>query len=216
MSRGDNTGRPPGSALPNVLLALASVTLVLALAYPTLRWMAFERRVHAAVRNVDAVRTAAERYHREHGAWPATSKAGVMPRELTGLLANDAMFDGPGYRLRWNRWRDVTQTTAPAAAKPPSDTVPPTHVVPRPPVRSESGSGARPPTTSAETLHASRFEVGTLAAITLDAPDPSLLAALLDHYGRRTSFARDSSWTLMITAPDSGSEGAVGSGRRAR
>jgi hypothetical protein len=159
-----------------MFLTVAALALAFVLAYPTLRWTEFGHRVRAVVGSIDAVQASAERYHRQHGAWPAASPPGTVPRELVGLLPADVEFRGSGYRLAWNRWSEVRRPAPSPTGGPGADTLP----------------QARP-------------SLGTLGGITLWSHDTSLLAALLDHYGQATSFARDSSWTLMIGAPDSAS-----------
>ncbi len=180
-----------GFALGDVLLTLAVLALVASLVWPVLRRASFERRVARAIHDVDAVRASARRYQSRYGTWPPGALPGRIPPELAAELPAEVRFTSDGYRLLWNRWSAVAPEAAPPVADQMTDSL-----------------GATHPT------------VVSLGSITLRTADPSLLAALLDHYGPSVSFARDSSWTLMVQptdpeAPVTDSFGGQGSGNAA-
>jgi len=169
VSHGDGDPRRRGGAAASTLLVLSGLLLVLALAYPGIRRAAFHRRVEVVARSVDALRTAAEQYRRLRGTWPPTSPPGQAPPDLASLIGRDISLRGPDYRVGWNRWGVVVRAPRPTAADSSEATSTP--------------EGPAP---------------GTLPGITVRSGESSLLAALLDRYGRATSFARDSSWTLVV------------------
>lgn len=172
---GDGSSGPPRSAMAgDALLVLAGVALLVALAAPSIRWASFRHRLHTVEGSVDAVRSSAVRYHRLRGVWPAPAPAGTEPPELAGLLPGNVALAGTGYRLAWERWSAAERSPSPSAGRAEADSM-----------------DTAPPT------------VGTLAGITVRSPEGPLLAALLRHYGPATSFARDSSWTLIVRARDS-------------
>lgn len=169
--------RRGGSSTGDVLLVLAVACLGLALAYPAVARARMLRRVADVAANVDSLRAAADRYHRLRGAWPGRADAGVLPAELVGLAYGGLRMEAPGYRLAWEVWEIPAE---PAAAQPPPDTL----------------DGPLPP--RPDTLRRTLPPTDSLAAVTVRTGDTRVLGLLLDRYGERRSFVRDSSWTLIL------------------
>jgi hypothetical protein len=169
-----------GVSTGDVLLALATLCLVAALAYPRLERMRAVARAGAIAAGVDSLGTAAQRYRARTGTWPRHAPPGLLPEELSATEPVAPTMATAGYRLEWNVWerpaRSVSARTLPdsipPATSPQQDTVPP----------------SAPP-------------VDTLAGITVHDSDPRLLGLLLERYGDAHSFVRDSSWTLVLQAP---------------
>ncbi len=186
--RGSSGGRSrSGFTFADVLLVLAVAGLLLSLAWPRFRRARFEHRVSHAIHDVDALRTAAREYEREHGGtWPPGSPGGGIPSELAAMLGDGTHVAAGEYQLDWDRWDRLQRA---------------------------SGENREPPDTSASHIPV----VGFFGSITLRSGDGGLLAELVRHYGP-SSFALDSSWTLVVLpdtvsfpAPASGQEG-LGSG----
>ncbi len=174
MSRG--AGAPTRSCAARAaegLLALAVLALVAAAAYPSLRRAVFEHRVRAAIREMDAIRASARQVHLRTGAWPQSAPPGEMPAALRGALPPGVAFTGPHYRLEWDLFAGVREGDDARSEGRTAD-----GVAPGPPV------------------------LDTLAGITLQSTERPLLAALLHHYGPLVSFARDSTWTLVVGAAE--------------
>ncbi|MGD8320162.1 MAG: hypothetical protein PVJ02_06900, partial [Gemmatimonadota bacterium] len=168
-----------GRMASDVLLALAVLSVILALAYPWLARIRFQSRVDAAVSDVEAVRSAALRYFDVKDGWPPEGEPGSAPTELAPFLPAGLSMARAPYRLQWNRWETV---------RPPSPVVPPQ----RPPNLEVPSVAASLPSPEPRFL--------AVAGITIHASDPSLLAALQAHYGPDRSLVRDSTWTLVLQA----------------
>lgn len=160
----------PGPTLSDALLVLASLALIISLTGPYLRWTRFERRVTQVVLNVDSVRTAALRYRERNGTWPESAPAGEAPPGLASELSPRVGLASDGVRLVWRRW----SVMKPRYEEPAVTFTPP------------------------DTLVSTAPALDSLGSISVRTPNESLLAALLLHYGSAASFARDSSWTLIV------------------
>ena len=152
----DRNGTTPG----DVLIGLATLSLVAVLLYPAIRGQVFRSLVDSTVVEVDAVSGGARGVFFRTGAWPTDS-----------TLVRDA------FTLQWRRWEAVDQVLAPpssvalpAAADAPPDSVGPARV----------------------------DVVREIGAVVVHSPNDNLLAELLAHYGADVSFARDTTWTLVV------------------
>lgn len=172
-----------GLSTGDVLLVLAVACLALALAYPAIARARVLRRVDDLAANVDSLRAAAERYHRIRRTWPGRAADGDLPAELEGVAYGELRMEAPGYRLGWEVWE---APAPPTPGQPPSDTLD----LPPPP-RPDALGHAIPRTDS-------------IAAITVYTGDARILRLLLDRYGEKRSFVRDSSWTLILRGGEDG------------
>jgi hypothetical protein len=169
--------RRGGFSTGDVLLVLAVACLGLALAYPAIARARMLRRVDDVAANVDSLRAAAQRYHRNRGRWPRRAPAGILPSELNGVAQGGLRMEAPGYRLAWEVWEMPAEATA---APPPPDTL-----------------GVGPPP-QPDTLARRTLRIDSMAAVTVHTGDARILGLLLDRYGDRRSFVRDSSWTMIL------------------
>lgn len=166
-----------GVSTADVVVGIALVTVVLALAYPTLKARSFRASVAAMVLDVDALREGAEDYLRASGSWPAPEATGTIPPELTHLFPGDTDLAREQYTLQWSRWEVVDYVEAPPSVE-------------------ETPVDAPPDTVGLAMMPVVR-EVG---GIILHSSNASLLAELLLRYGTDASFVRDSTWTLLLPA----------------
>ncbi len=175
---GDRAGLTTG----DVLLALAGMSIILALAYPWMTDARLRRRADDIAEQVEAVRAAAVRYREVKGAWPPNGEAGQVPAELRAFVPADVRMSGEGHEIEWNSWETVTVPNAPETIDVPS----PNDAPPRP-----------------ETLTPPPPVFGQLAGVTVLAGNAHLLGLLLQRFGEDRSFVRDSSWTLLVSVADS-------------
>lgn len=152
----DRHGTTPG----DVLIGLATLSLLAALLYPGIRGYAFRTLVDSTVAEVDAMSSGARGVLSRTGSWPADS-----------TIVRDA------FTLQWRRWEEVEKVLAPpsVAALPLGADAPPDSVGPL--------------------LVDVVREVG---AIVVHSGSDALLAELLAQYGSAVSFARDTTWTLVV------------------
>ena len=169
----------------DVLLALASVALVAAIAYPRTERALLWRTVAAAQADVETVRAAAAAYRAEAGGFPAPAEAGAVPAELDGRLPPGFSFLAGSYTLEWDRWETVGLAAQAQPAEQPVMEAPPGDFEP-----------ALPP--PADSVREVQVPVETLGAVTVHAQDERVLAALLERYGASHSFVRERSWTLVL------------------
>lgn len=168
-----------GPTVSDALLIFAALALALSLAAPYVRWTRFERRVDRVVQSVDSIRASALRYRSGNGTWPVGAPEGEIPPELAPELSPEIGFSTDGIRLTWRRW-----SVAPSRS---DETV--------------------APTAAADAVISAVPALDSLASISIRTADESLLAALLSHYGSTASFARDSTWTLIVSPTSSAASG---------
>ena len=176
--RSDTTGVTTG----DFVIGLALFALLLALVYPTLRARSFRGSLAETVTEVEAFRAGAQRSLQTTGSWPAPEVLGAIPPELSGVFPGETGLAREKYTLQWGRWEVVDYVEAPpSSALPPAD--------------------APPDTVGPEMIPVVR-EVG---GIILHSSDGSLLAELLERYGKAASFVRDTTWTLVLPERAGGS-----------
>jgi hypothetical protein len=177
----------PGDAL----IGLALLTLVLASLLPSYRARAFDATVEDAVADIDRLRTAALQAYRLNGGWPPAMEPGRVPPGMSGVYGGDGTMVREAYVLEWRLWHRVARVPAPPRATAPAslddDEVVPT--TPRP-------GDAPPDSVGPELMPVVRPE----GAIVVHSSQELLLAELLRLYGDTSSFVRDTTWTLLITA----------------
>ena len=161
-----------------MLVLLSILTLAFALLYPRLQERAFEQKLSSAVSAIETLRAASSAFEKQDRDWPAPSPPGTTPPELISAFSAEYQLGAEGYTLEWNRWETVDR---PRVALPPEPTVP---------SPSDSLASSVP---SSPTM---RFR--TMGGVTVYSGNSALLAGLLEHYGTRLSFVRDTIWTLMI------------------
>jgi hypothetical protein len=205
-------GFAPGDAV----LLLAAAVVVVALLWPRWERRAFEERVEATTRAVDAAREALVTAHRAGGDWPPGSEPGRVPlaRARAAVGEGDAVR-AAGATLQVRRWTllappgtlppDGSSAGNPSGRAPTDEATGPG--APPGPGAGEEG-GSEPPAGDAEAdgpgdgepegAATSLPRSVELAGITVHAAEPALLAALLRAYGRERSFVRDTTWTLVL------------------
>lgn len=172
---GDRIGATSG----DFLFGIAVLTLGLALGYPTIRARGFDASVAETVADVQTLRRSAEGYLRDNRAWPTPRAPGVIPSELFGAFPGQSDLRRGGYTLQWARFEVVDHVEVPG--QPNMESVP-----------LDVSPDSIPPT-----LEPVVREVG---AIVLYSSDDALIGALLERYGTRASFVRDTTWTLILPA----------------
>ena len=155
---------------------LGLVALAAALLAPRLVIRERDHRMDQAQASVSALRDALVDHARAEGDFPPDAPPGRVPEELRPFLDPGVVLEAEWFRLDVQRWEQLVNPDPPLGLSP-RDTIAP------PPPRM----------------------VG-LGGITLHSPDTVLLASLLEAWGRRRSFVRDTSWTLVL-APDSSADG---------
>jgi len=159
-------------------IAGALMVLLIAMLLPTLRARSFERAVDDASADVETLRVAATRSFRATGRWPQGAELGVIPTELAGAFQGDTLLVRDAYAVQWRLWARIDH-------------------VPEPPRPSAPDADAPPDTVQPGTVPVVRG----LPAVVVHSTDASLLAELVRRYGSTSSFARDSSWTLVLDEP---------------
>ena len=167
-------GNVGGATLGDMLVFLAILSLAAALLYPRVSRRAFEDRLERAIEDVETLSSAARATHARSGSWPSSAPPGEIPRDLAGLSPSDSIFARVDYTLGWRRWEVIDSMIAP---QPPA--LEP--VDPRDPV----GPSMAP-------------VVKFFGGIDVYSAEEVLLAELFEHYGRQTSFVRDTMWTLIL------------------
>ncbi|MDP2955258.1 MAG: hypothetical protein Q8N53_02455 [Longimicrobiales bacterium] len=178
--------RRAGSAVGDVLLAVAGVALVLAMAYPRIERALMGGRVDAAQADVDAVGAAVAAFRAERHEWPPAAELGVVPPDLVGFLPRDFSFQSAAYHLKWDRWETVVISPPPEV--PELDESAFDATLPPPP---DSLLGALP-------------VIDTLGSISVQSDDERILAALQERFGASRSFIRGMAWTLVFTDESGG------------
>jgi len=163
-----------GFAAADLVILVALLSLVAALAYPTLRRSAFEARVERAVADVEQVRRSAVRHLERRGTWAPASDPRHPPAGLEGQ-GLDSVFSRPEYGIEWRRWEVVELEEV---APPPEG--------PGPEEPGEAPLPIRLPV------------VRLLGGITLHTGEEALLAELAARYGDTASFVYDTTWTLVL------------------
>ncbi len=169
------SGNVRGATLGDMLVFLAILTLAAALLYPRVKGRAFEDRLESVIADVETLSSAARSTRTLNGSWPSSALPGEIPPDLAGLSARDNIFARLDYTLRWTRWEVVDSVVAPQLrglepVDAPPDTVGPIMA----PV------------------------VKLVGGIDVYSAEEALLAELFEHYGSRTSFVRDTMWTLIL------------------
>ena len=159
-----------GATIGDMLVFLSILTLGFALLYPRMQERAFDQLLQEAVSAVDTLRAAASVFLDQNREWPAPSPAGDTPTELISALPAEYGLAMEGYALEWNRWEIVDRPEVASQGASPRDTVP----------------------TRVTTLFRTR------GGVTVYSGNSALLAGLLEHYGTRLSFVRDTTWTLVV------------------
>jgi len=177
-----------GFATGDVLIVLSILSVGAAMVYPRLQERRFRERLDEVMAHVEAVRTGAMEYFTDQRGWPAPAEPGRVPSELASLLPPGFAFTNSGYTFEWRRWETVQAPPDAGLAELPD--VPELPELPEllnvgEPVVDTTPS-TRPPT------------IRTIAALTVHAGDDAILVELLDFYGSRASFVRDTTWTLMM------------------
>ena len=162
----------------DIVVFLSFLTLGFALLYPRLQERAFDQQLDGAVSAIETLRAAASGFLNQNRDWPAPSPAGVAPPELVSAFPAEYRLAVEGYALEWNRWEIVDR---PEVVLPPE-----------PVALSQEDS----PDDSVPTRSTTLFR--TVGGLTVYSGDSALLAGLLEHYGTRLSFVRDTTWTLVI------------------
>lgn len=177
----------PGDAL----IGLALLTLVVAALLPSYRARAFDAAVEDAVADVDRLRSAALQAYRVNGQWPAPSEPGRIPAATSGAFGNDTTMIREAYVLEWRLWHRIDRVPAPPTPPTPApldpDEAPPATVRP---------GDAPPDSVGPELVPMVRAE----GAVVVHSSQELLLAELLRRYGEASSFVRDTTWTLLVTA----------------
>lgn len=93
-----------GFTLVRLLLALVVLTLLGALSRPHMHRRMLRARVEAVLEDLNAVRSAALRFHEAEGEWPGEVGRGEVPPELRGLLPEGFTFRKPEYTLDFENW----------------------------------------------------------------------------------------------------------------
>lgn len=176
----DRSGLTTGS----VTFGIAVLTLVLALAYPTLRARSFGLRVAEAGADIEALRRGAEGHLRESGTWPSSGPPGAIPIELIGAFPGDVDLGRETYTIQWVRFEVVDHVEVPPEPNPEPNPL-------------DLGADSIPPTIVAMPRR--------IGGIVVHTGDDALLAELLDQYGSEASFVRDTTWTLVLPARAAGS-----------
>ena len=161
-----------------MLVFLSILTLGFALVYPQLQERAFEQQLDEAVSAIETLRAASSAFLNRNREWPAPSPAGVTPPELVSAFPAEYRLAVQGYTLEWNRWEIVDRLEV---VSPPASTAF---------SQGESVEDSMPTTPT------SLFR--TRGGLTVYSTNSALLAGLLEHYGTRLSFVRDTTWTLVI------------------
>lgn len=152
MSRAPGSRRV-GGTVGNFLLALATLTLLVAVLAPRWRARAFEQRVVAVAAGVDSLRAEAEAVLAATGSWPASAEGPTFVRELPPRDSSVAM-----------EWRRIASTVVPEPSSGVEASLP----------EADEGFGPEPPVPTPE-----YFERG---AVSVHAGDDGLLARLLERY----------------------------------
>lgn len=172
--------RRAGLATSDVVIGVAALALVLAAAAPTLRARGFASLVEQARGDVETLRSAAEQYFASSQAWPTPGEAGTIPPEVATAFPGAIELVQEEYSIQWQVLEMIERRNAPPGSNPiPAD------------------ADATPDSVGPEQMS---VPVG-IGGIVLRSSNDALLGALLGHYGPRTSFVRDSTWTLIIGAP---------------
>lgn len=181
----------PGDAL----IGLALVTLVIAALLPSYRARAFDAAVDDATDDVDRLRSAALQAYRANGRWPSATEPGRAPAGTSGAFGNDTTMVRDEYILEWRLWHRTDRVPAPpratATAPLDDDEIPPATRLP---------GDAPPDSVGPELMRVVR----TQGAVVVHSSQELLLAELLRRYGDATSFVRDTTWTLLVTAESEG------------
>jgi hypothetical protein len=180
-----------GVAAGDVLLVLAGLGLLAALAYPRVERRLMRRHADEARAHVEAVGAAVAAFRKEHSDWPPSGELGEVPPDLAAHLPRGFSFRAGAFALKCDRWEAVEplpeaeaeptyeEVLGPAPAELPLSGAPDSTLVLRPPVVA-------------------------FGAITVQAEDDRILAALLERFGPTRSFVRDGAWTLVLP-PEGGS-----------
>ena len=178
--------RRTGMTVGDALIILSLLSLIFAVVYPRIRRAAYERRVDAAVFDIETLEAAARSHFEREGTWPGESPAGMMPAELVGALSEDFTFEWEHYTLDWNLWATVRTPEANSEDGAFEDEEDLDDLAVEE-VDSETAYGVVP------TIH-------PLAGITIHSNEQALLAMLMERYGPEFSFVQEGSWTLILEA----------------
>lgn len=175
----------------DALIGLSLLSMVFAALLPTYRARAFDRLVEDVTRDVEALRAAATVQREANGRWPPTSERGRIPLGVSGAFSGDTTLSRDDYALQWRLWDRVEYVPAPP--RPATTIVVDEDEEPVDPT--QAASGDLPP----DSVGPQRMPVvRNMAGVVVHSANESLLAELLERYGTDVSFARDSSWTLIV------------------
>ncbi len=167
-----------GAAPADALVIISVLVLGFALVLPFFRNRAREQRMSAVTTAVETLRGAATSHLADRGAWPTPARPGVEPPELAGALPTEVLAT-EHFEVGWQRWEVI--------GRPERIVVEELPVLPEEDLATDSVAPPTPPPA-----------VSTIGAVVVRSSDSTLLAGLLDRYGRTRSFVRDSVWTLVL------------------
>ena len=161
-----------------MLVFISILSLGFALLYPRFQERVFARQLDDTVSAIEGLRAASSAFEQQGRDWPAPSPPGVTPPELVSAFPAQHQLGAEGYTLEWNRWETVDRREASLPQEP------------------AAGSQDDSPVDNVPSGPTTLFR--TMGGVTVYSGSSALLAALLEHYGTRLSFVRDTTWTLMI------------------
>lgn len=160
--------RPAGVTLGNVLLAVASLLLVVAAVYPRLARGARRQAYVEIIEQVERMRETVEAERRRSGRWPATG-------DVTSLSPPAEVEAKVPAAIEWRRLTSFELPEAPSAED----------------IAEESPDVEDEPTAPRPSF----FERGMISVHT---SDPGLSAALVERYGLDRSLVQDTVWSLLL------------------
>jgi len=176
MMRRDSSRRG-GSTTGNVFLVGSCVVLLLALLHPRVTERAFERRVSEVAGRVESLRSAADSVRRATGTWPPTSWLAQVAATAPDASRTGPEVDGDGVRVEWRRIEsgalDLPAAEEITAIPEDGSEITDERSLPRP-----------------EFFHRGLISVHTA--------DTTLLGALLERFGARSSLVYDDVWMLVL------------------
>jgi prepilin-type N-terminal cleavage/methylation domain-containing protein len=94
-----------GFALVEIMMVVAIISLLAALAVPSLERIQTEARATVIVSDLRVFAAAFQAYAQETGDWPAEVKQGIVPAEMTGRLSESAWLRTTpmGGKYNWER-----------------------------------------------------------------------------------------------------------------
>ena len=167
--------RRAGAARSEVVLVIAAVALTISALMPTLRARSVQMSVDEAATDVATFHSAVEEYFASTGSWPAPSEPGELPPEVAYAFPGHGSLTHADYSLEWSLLE-----------------------VPGNPRRAGVPTGSEGDTAPDSLGGAGVHMAVAVGGLTVHSGNDALLADLLSRYGSRASFARDSTWTLIV------------------